>query len=98
MKEAIRFFVKKYNSALHFWNFSKHNIYTKRPFDMPPRCLERGMLSTADLIKRSHEMWVSPDPDINENTLPNTNRVISDDFREWREAGMDFDGLEIDNF
>ena len=97
--EAIRVFVKKYNSALHFWRYSKHHILTKRPFEIPPPCLERQMHSCADMIEKSHKMWVAPDETLGEdNIFPNTNRDVNDDFREWRESSMDFDGLEMDDF
>ena len=99
-KEAIRVFVKKYNSALHFWRFTEHCILTKKPFEIPPPCLERGMYSCADLVEKSHTMWISPDIDEQDqgNIYPNTNRCIDDDFKEWRESSMDFDGLEMDDF
>ena len=98
-RETIRTFVKKYNSALHFWWYTKHHSLTKRPFEIPPRCLERQMHSCADMLEKAHKMWVAPDETLGEdNIFPNTNRDVNDDFREWRESSMDFDGLEMDDF
>ena len=52
------------------------------------------------LGQETHKMWVIPDiyEEDSCNVFPNTNRDINDDFKEWRESGMNFDGLEMDDF
>ena len=51
-KESIWLFVKKINSALHFWRYSKHCVLTKKTFEIPPCCLKQGMYRCADLVEK----------------------------------------------